>query len=130
LHQVNPSLPKSNYSVNRTLTRYAGSRRLPQALGAMLLLRVNLEASSNNPTFAPGTKVAANLFAEASDVTAAAEQAAVALADQGWSELKVERAKEITDYAQYKGERGVLAQAFRKAQKSGFAIVLYPEPSV
>lgn len=26
---------KPNYSVNRTLTRYAGSHRLPQALGCM-----------------------------------------------------------------------------------------------
>jgi hypothetical protein len=93
----------------------------------MLLLHVNLEASSNNPNFASGTKVAANIFAKAPDVATAAAQAAVALADQGWCELEVKRAKEITDHTQYKHQKGVLAKAFRKALESGFAIVLYPE---
>lgn len=96
----------------------------------MLLLLVNLEASDNNPNFGSGTKVAANLFTKAPDVCAAAEHAAAELADQGWCELEVKRAKEITDYTQYKHQKGVLAKAFRKAQKSGFAIVLYPEPSI
>jgi hypothetical protein len=96
----------------------------------MLLLHVSLEASSNNPNFASGTKVAANLFAAAPDVGVAAERAAAELADQGWCEIEVKRAKEITDYAQYQNQNSVLAQAFRKAQKSGFAIVLYPHPGV
>jgi len=33
LQVASPAQAWANYSVNRTLTRYAGSRRLPQALG-------------------------------------------------------------------------------------------------
>jgi len=93
----------------------------------MLLLRANLEASEGHLRFAAGVKVAALLFVAAPNVDLAEERVSAELGGEGWRRLEIERAKEVTNYAQFEGQEDVVGQAFRDAQASGFGYVLYPE---
>jgi hypothetical protein len=91
----------------------------------MIAIKATIVAGPRHKRYEAGRSMAAILFVVATDVDAAENIALKELAERGWEEAVVENRKQMSEY-RFRGDDPILRNAFDDAEKTGFALVVYP----